>query len=298
LDHDWFDHRSLFKRATLQWPDGKPVALWITVPVEFFPLEAPAEPFRPIGGLALGYPDTWNFSSRDYGTRIGIYRIMQVLDRLGLRATAAVNSAVADRHPRIVDELTARRWEIMANGVDMGHLHHGKLEVDEERKLIQSCRETLASASGGPIAGWLSPGRSQSAHTLALLAESGFRYVTDWANDDLPYAVRTASGALVAMPLTHEWADRVLLVHHNLTVDDYQALVLQAFERLRAEAMDQGCGRILSLSVTPWIMGYPHRIGTLERTLGTILQTGVVWRATGGDIVAAFHAQAGATAKR
>jgi peptidoglycan/xylan/chitin deacetylase (PgdA/CDA1 family) len=122
LDHDWFVHQSTFKRAPLVWPGGKPLALWITVPVEFSPLDAPALPVRPLGGLDRGYPDFWSYSNRDYGTRIGVYRIMRVLDSLGLRATAVVNATAATRYPRVIDEMVRRDWEISANGVDMGHV--------------------------------------------------------------------------------------------------------------------------------------------------------------------------------
>ena len=97
LDHDWFPHEPTHRRAPVLWPDGKRIALWITVPVEFFPLDAPPQPFRPLGGLPLGYPDLWNFSNRDYGLRIGIFRIMRVLDAFNLRATAAVNSHVVSQ---------------------------------------------------------------------------------------------------------------------------------------------------------------------------------------------------------
>lgn len=81
------------------------MALWITIPVEFFPLDAPAQPVRPLGGLDRGYPDFWTYAARDYGLRVGIYRVMRVLDGLGLRATAIVNAAVASRYPRVVDEV-------------------------------------------------------------------------------------------------------------------------------------------------------------------------------------------------
>lgn len=291
LDHDWFPHEPTHKRATARWPDGKRIALWITVPVEFFPLDAPLQPFRPLGGLMLGYPDLWNFSSRDYGMRIGIYRIMQVLDRYGLRATAAVNSEAAARYPRIIDELAARKWEFMANGVDMGHVHHGNLSLTDERELIRSAHETLAKVSGSSVCGWHSPGRSHSQNTLMLLAERGFQYVTDWANDDMPYPVKTTAGSLYAMPLTYEWSDRLLLAQHNLTVEDYEAQAMQAFRRLHDEAGQHDRGRILSLSISPWILGYPHRIGALDRLLSQIIKIGSVWHATGMEIVTAYRSQ-------
>lgn len=291
LDHTWFSHEPTIKRAPVSWPGGKPIALWLTVPVEFFPLDAPAQPFKPLGGLMLGYPDLWNASSRDYGLRIGVYRIMHVFDGLKLSATAAVNAEVVSRYPRVIDEIAQRGWEFLANGLDMGHVHHGGLGIDEERELIRKARDAVSKIAGGRVHGWHSPGRSHSQNTLTLLAEHDFAYVTDWANDDMPYMVTTPAGKLCAMPLTYEWSDRNLLVQHNLTVEEYEAQVMQAFHRLHDEARQYGSGRILSLSVSPWILGYPHRIKTLERVLARILEAGSVWHATGKEIVTAFKAQ-------
>jgi allantoinase len=291
LDHAWFTHQPTLGRKPVTWPQGKPIALWITVPLEFFPLDAPAQPFRPLGGLDRGYPDFWSYSNRDYGLRIGIYRIMRVLDRLGLQATAAVNAAVAMRYPSVIEEAKLRGWEIIASGMDMGQLHHGNLPVEDERNLVRSACDIISKASGKPVAGWHSPGHSESMHTLELVKEYGLEYVADWVNDDLPYIVETSGGPLCAMPLTYEWSDRLLLVQHNLTVEDYEAQVMRAFARLRAEAVERGGGRILSLSISPWIMGYPHRIATLERLLGRILEGGTIWHANGMDIVDSFRHQ-------
>ncbi len=291
LDHDWFAHEPTLGRQPILWPARCRIALWITVPVEFFPLNATEPPVRPLGTLDRGYPDYWSFSNRDYGLRIGIFRIMRVLDRLGLRATAAVNAAVATNYPRVLDELLQREWEVMASGMDMGQPHHGRLSVEDERQLIGSAHDLLATMTGKRIAGWHSPGHSQSAQTLPLLAERNFAYVADWANDDMPYVISTSAGQLVAMPLTYEWSDRVLLVHHNLSVEEYELQVLHAFHRLHAEAGQFGDGRILSLSVSPWVIGYPHRISALEHVLTSIMEVGSVWSATGAEIVAAFKSQ-------
>ena len=296
LDHDWFAHEPTHTRPQLIWPDSKHLALWITVPIEFFPLNAPAQPVRPLGGLDRGYPDFWSYSNRDYGARIGIYRLMRVLDGLGLRATAAVNATAATQYPRIIDEIIHRNWEIAAHGVDMGQVHHGQLSQDEERARIRRSRDMLAEKTGKPITGWCSPGHSQSANTLLFLAENGFEYVTDWVNDDLPYMMKTKAGPLCALPLTYELSDRLLLVQYSLTVEDYEAQVLRAFQRLDAEAAQQQGGRILSLSISPWVLGYPHRIGALERLLDRILSAGTLWPATGGEIVQAFKSQMHGTA--
>lgn len=114
LDHTWFPHQPTIQRPPISWPGGARIALWITVPVEFFPLDAATQPFRPLGATPSVYPDLWNYSSRDYGLRIGIYRIMRVLDALSLPATAAVNAEIVSRFPRIVDEIANRKWEFVA----------------------------------------------------------------------------------------------------------------------------------------------------------------------------------------
>ena len=292
LDHDFFPFEPTHLRPPITWPGGKSVALWITVPVEFFPLDAPNGPVKPVGSLEGIYPNFWTYSSRDYGLRIGIYRIMRVLDALGARATAIVNAEAAVRFPRIVDEVRVRDWEIAAGGLDMGQVHHEKLEPARERDMIRRCVDTVSAASGKPLRGWHSPGYSQSSNTLPLLAEAGIDYVMDWANDDLPYLMRTDAGPLTAMPLGYELADRHMLVHHNLSVDEYATQVLRACDRLRAEATHMKGGRLLSLSVSPWVLGYPHRIATFERLLRSILSSGTIWVATGAEIADAFRTNA------
>jgi peptidoglycan/xylan/chitin deacetylase (PgdA/CDA1 family) len=290
LDHDWFKHQLLFRRPSIQWPNGAKLALWIVVPIEFFPLNAPSQPFRPAGGLDRPYPDLWGFSNRDYGNRIGLFRIMRVLDRFGLRATAAINSEIARHYPRILEEVARRNWEIIASGVSMGHMHHGGLTRDEELALIAESVTTLRTAAAAPIQGWHSPGYSQSMNTLALLPSFGISYVADWINDDLPYAIHTPNGPLHALPLTYELSDRKILVQHDRTVKDYETQVLGAFRQQLAESAQHG-GGLLSLSISPWIIGYPHRIGALERILHAMLESGSVWPATGAQIVQSFKSQ-------
>jgi allantoinase len=164
--------------------------------------------------------------------------------------------------------------------------------VNDERNLVRSTRDIISKAIGKSVAGWHSPAHSESTHTLQLVSECGFEYVADWVNDDLPYMLLTPAGPLCAMPLTYEWSDYVLLVQHNLMVEDYEAQVIRALERLCAEAVRHGGGRILSLSVSPWIMGYPHRIAALDRLLGRILESGSIWHADGMQIAETFRKQA------
>jgi len=176
----------------------------------------------------------------------------------------------------------------MCAGADMGTLHHGGLDRTAEREIIASALRHLRQGNWEVI-GWHSPGHSQSMHTMELLAGEGIKYVADWVNDDLPYEVRTVNGDILAMPLTYELSDRKIMVEHDRTMDDYATMVLKAARRLREETI--GGARILSLSVSPWIVGYPHRIAAFERILDGLIEQGPFWVAIGREILEAYQSQ-------
>ena len=132
LDHDWFLARADV-RASAGRLAGRQAAsrCGSRCPSNFFRSTRRRSRSVRSAGSTAGYPDFWSYSNRDYGTRIGIYRIMRVLDSLGLRATAAVNATAATRYPRVIDEIVRRNWEIVANGIDMGHVHHGQARAGD-----------------------------------------------------------------------------------------------------------------------------------------------------------------------
>jgi len=293
LDHDRFDHRVLPRAQPVAWPGGARVALWVTVHLEFFPLDMgylDKPPFQPVGAMARPYPDYWAYTLRDYGNRVGVYRVMRILERHGIKATAAMNSDVAARYPTLLQAVLKQGWEVAAAGVNMAKLHHGGLGVDAERALVAESIGTLRRLSGQPVIGWHSPMQSESAATLDLVAAEGITYVTDWINDDMPYPMRTAHGPLHAMPLTHELSDRFILWQMHQSNADYVDQALAAFKTLHAEARSQG-GRILSLAIHPWVGGQPHRARALARLIQSIRAHAGVWSATGAEILAAYRAQ-------
>ena len=122
MDHDRYRWSILQKRKPVTWPGGARVALWVVPALEFFPLDQPAQPFKAPGGMVTPYPDLRHYTLRDYGNRVGVFRVFDVLDRLGIKASVAVNSKVAERYPFLIHEIGRREWEIVAHGVDMGRL--------------------------------------------------------------------------------------------------------------------------------------------------------------------------------
>lgn len=294
LDHDRFPMRYLKDAAPVTWPGGAKVALWITVHLEFFPMNMGKTPFLPAGAPEKPYPSHWDYAIRDYGSRVGIYRIMKVLREAGCTASAATNAEIAIRYPALLQEVVAQGWEVVAAGTDMGALIHGDLPEADERALVARSLDTLRAASGQPVTGWHSPGYSQGARTPDILAENGVTYATDWVNDDMPYRMRTVSGDLVQMPLTWFLSDQQILLNQHQRAEEFEHQLDAAFRCLRDEAARTGGGRILSLALTPYVIGQPYRIAALKRLLGTILASGDVWCATGTDIVEAWAAGGGA----
>jgi len=290
MDHDLYPWSNLFARKPVEWPNGAKVALWLVPALEFFPLDVKADPFKAPGHMVTPYPDLRTYTTRDYGNRIGIFRIMKVLDGFGLKASAAVNARVAERHPFLLNEMTRRGWEIIAGGYDMNSLHYGGLDETAERNQIKKTVEILRRASGNKVTGWLSPARSESANTLHLLPEYDIEYVCDWVNDDMPYAMTTRGGTLVAMPHSNEMDDYQILVNLRHPEAVFEEEVLDAFDLLYKEAERHG-GRILQLTLTPYVIGLPFRIKSLERVLGKIMEREGVWPATGAEILESWKAQ-------
>ena len=289
MDHERYDWSMLPDRKPVAWPQQARVALWVVPALEWFPLNMAGVPFKPPGAMQTAYPDLRHYTLRDYGNRVGIFRIVKALEKHGIRPTVAVNAAVAVRYPSLIKECTQRGWEIMANGLDMDHLHHGGLAVDDEKKLIDTTLDILRRASGQAVRGWLSPAKSESAATLDLLGAAGLDYVCDWVNDDMPYGIRTASGPIHAMPHPIDIDDHTILVQNHHTEDDFRDQLCDQFDLLYKESATAG-GRIMAISLHPWVIGQPYRMRALEEALAHIMRHPGVWAATGSEILDAWKA--------
>jgi peptidoglycan/xylan/chitin deacetylase (PgdA/CDA1 family) len=292
MDHDRYDWSILFRRPRVTWPDKARVALWIVPSLQWFPLNQTGKPFKAPGALERPYPDYRYYTHRDYGNRVGIFRIFKILDRLGLKASVAMNAAVARRYPFLVEQVNRRGYEIIAHGVDMDQLHYGGLDPEQEAGQVKEAVTTLREVSGQPVTGWLSPGKSESDNTLDLIAAEGIDYVCDWANDDLPYPLRTAHGEIHAMPHSHEIDDRLILLQYHHSENAYAQQLIDQFDTLYAESERYG-GRIMAITLHPWVVGHPYRVKPLERALAHIAGHDGVWSATGAEILAAFRNSAG-----
>jgi allantoinase len=286
-DHDLYEWSAIQDRKPVIWPGGKSVALWVCVSLEWFPITPSDTPFRAPGHMQTAYPDYRHYTARDYGNRVGVYRLLEAFAKAGVMASFATNSAIAERYPQLVAEIVAAGHEIIAHSTDMNGTIATGIPIEEERALIAQSLDTLEKATGSRPTGWLSIARSQSWNTAELLREAGVRYCCDWMNDDLPYRF---NNDLINLPLNHELSDRQIITVQQQSADSYAQQMRDAFNWLAGESG----GRMLPLHLTPYIMALPYRISALEDLLCGLAARPECWVATGGDIVSAWEAQAGA----
>jgi peptidoglycan/xylan/chitin deacetylase (PgdA/CDA1 family) len=290
MDHDLYDWSMLTDRKAVAWPEGKHLALWVNVCMQYFPLNQQGKPFPPPGGMVTAYPDLRHYTLREYGNRVGVYRVLKALDAAGVQASFAFNTRLAERYPYLLRRIVERGDEILCHGWDMDTPHYGGMDQAGEHELIGRSLDGLRALSGQPVTGWISPGKSQSAYTPEGLLRHGVEYMCDWVNDDMPYEFRTPAGTITAMPLSTELEDRFILLNNLHSETEYAQQLMDAADYLLAEAKEQG-GRLLAPNIHPWMLGQPHRIGALEQALAHIMGLEGVWSAGPSAIRHTWQAQ-------
>jgi peptidoglycan/xylan/chitin deacetylase (PgdA/CDA1 family) len=230
-------------------------------------------------------PDLQAYCLRDYGSRIGVFRVMDVLDKHGIRATVMLNGEVCERHPDILEEGIKRNWEWCGHGMT-NNIRMSDYPADQERDVIREVKEKITAAVGIAPRGWLGPAHSETFNTPDHLAVEGFEYVCDWGFDDQPVPMRVKSGRLLALPYQQGLSDMIYM-SHNHTPDQYLKMVQDQFDVLYRESKTNG--RVMTLSLHPYISGLPFRIKALDKVLEYIRSHEDVWLATGAEIADAYY---------
>ena len=290
MDHDLYRYSALPERPKLNWPNGEKLAFFVLLHLEFWELEPPegvhTDP-RFKGPSGDYFPDYKYFTQREYGNRIGIFRILDLLDKHGLKATVAANAGACERYPYLIEECLRRGYEIAAHGDYQTRMITSEMDEAEERRIIASTTEIVEKATGARPTGWLSVDSGESTRTPQLVAEAGYDYLLDWPNDDQPYRMTTDPG-LIAIPHQMEWDDVQALWLRHIPNPRYPELVGEAFDALHGEGAESG--RLFGLSLHPWVIGQPHRIRYLAAALEHISGRDGVWQTTAGEIAQHFRA--------
>jgi len=273
-------------RPKLSWGNDAKVAICLIIPLEFFPLNPSGIPFKHPGAMVTPYPDLRHFTVRDYGNRVGVFRILEALELAGVKATFAVNGEIARRYPPLIEMIKTAGNEIAAHGLSTDHIHYKSLKATEENKLI---KDSLAEFEPNPT-GWMSPARNQSSKTLERLAKARLDYCLDWEADQVPLTAKTKTGNITLLPNSYELSDFTLLHTRKQTEESWLTQIQNAIDFLEAEHPRFG-GQMLGLTLTPYIIGQPFRVWALRALLAHIKDTEGVEVFTAGEIDQQFRAQ-------
>ena len=284
-DMDRYAWRLLKDHTPKPWPGGEPVAAFIVIPVEWHPLNPSGKPFKHPGAMQTPYPDLRHFTVRDYGARVGAFRLLDALKASDAKATFPVSAALLDRCAPLIEAIAEDGHEIAAAGLHTDAIHWGEIDPNLERGYVEETRAAFDKAGLTPTT-WMSPARQQSRQTLDLIAQFGFDVCLDWESDQTPLRVQTEHGPVTLCGPHVELEDRLLLVDRKQTEDLWRDQILAAADLLKDEGARLG-PRSFGFSVTPWLMGQPFRIGSFAETVSALSGDKRVWLAPAGDIAKA-----------
>jgi hypothetical protein len=277
MDQHRYAWRLSIDRPRIAWPGGAKLAVMIVVPLEFHMLNPGGKPFKHPGAMQTPYPDLRHYTTRDYGNRVGAFRILKELQTAGLKATFPVNARLLERVGPLIEAIRTDGHEIAAHGWDTDSLHWGGIDPATEERHVAETRAAFAAAGLTPRV-WMSPARQESFRTPDLIRAAGFDVCLDWEIDTVPVAMETTHGPLSCPPLSNELDDRKLLIDQRQSEDEWKSQILEAAALLKSEHGRFG-GQALGFTLTPYVTGLPFRIAALRDVLQALGRDGEIWSA-------------------
>lgn len=256
-----FPYSPIVDRPDFTWPGGKRLAVYVALCVEHFAYGSGLGlPYSP----GLQHPNTYNWAWREYGNRVGGWRLIELFDEYRLPLSVLLNTECYEHCPELVAAHRRRGDEIVAHGRTNSE-HQNGMEVEAERRLIAEATQAIASHEGAAPTGWMSPGAHPSANTEDLLAEAGYGYTMDWPMDDQPVWLKTKGGPLLAMPYPHEVNDVPMVVLHDGTAQAFADMAIDNLDEMLGQSEQQAL--VYGMTIHTFIVGQPFRIRQFRRVL-------------------------------
>ncbi|MBF2008097.1 MAG: polysaccharide deacetylase family protein, partial [Chlorogloeopsis fritschii C42_A2020_084] len=253
--------QAITQRPVLKLPNQARVAVWVVMNVEHFTFGKLGTAIQP---HLNSYPEIANYGWRDYGNRVGIWRLFDLFAELEIPVTAAVNGEICQLYPEIIEAIQKYGWEVMAHGINNSTGHSG-MEREAELEIIQQTVNLLEKATGKKPKGWLTPGFSITQSTFELLHSVSMVYIADLVNDDQPYWYPLSNGRLLAIPYTIEANDITLCLSNRFSGSEFAQAIADQFEQLWEDGEKQG--RVMAIGLHPFIVGQPLRLKYLKQCL-------------------------------
>lgn len=278
-------YEPIIDRKPITWPSEARLAISVVINVEYFEPGIPSTSVNPgFSGLS---PDVFNHSWRDYGVRVGLWRLIRTLDQYNIPATVALNAYVCHHYPRIVEEIVKRKWECMGHGLTNSQILE-KLPRDEEKKVIKETLDIIENSVGYRPRGWLGPALAESWNTAELLEELGVEYLCDWLNDEEPYRMATPLKKMISVPYSNELNDINCFLRAGYKAPEYFELLRDQFDILYQESFERG--KVMAIPLHPFIIGHPFRMKYFDMALKYMSGEPGVWFCSGSEIADAYLA--------
>ena len=278
-----YDYIPLPKRNPLRWPNGARVAVVLTFNLETWDITKPTTKPYYAGGPSIlpdilpgDTPDFPNYTWREYGQRVGLWRLYELFDSLGVQASCTTNAVTFDRRREMVDGCLERGWELLAHNWEQGELLTDfARDPAKEREVVLRTLERFEQYTGRKSKGWLSSSLRGTLQTADILAEAGCTFYCDIMNDDQPFLLRTPHGPIVATPYSNEINDFTFITRKNFTTDQFRDALIEEFDVLYEEGAKTG--RIMNVGLHPHVSGRAHRVRALRQFIEHVLGKSDVW---------------------
>jgi peptidoglycan/xylan/chitin deacetylase (PgdA/CDA1 family) len=277
--HGRYDYSAIRDRAVYDWPGGKRLAVYLAINLEHFAFgEGLGAELAPGGPQ----PDVLNYAWRDWGNRVGVWRLIHMFDDLGMPTSVLVNSGIYGHCPSVMDAFRARGDEVVAHGRTNAE-RQGVLDRQAEARLIAETTQTIEAAEGRRPRGWLGPWISESHVTPDLLAEAGYHYLLDWCMDDQPVWMRAGAGRILSVPYPQELNDIPAIVARKDSPAQFADSIVDAFDEMREQSL--AAPLVMGIALHPYIIAHPHRLRPLRRALSHIAESrDDIWITTAGAV--------------
>lgn len=277
--HGRYTYSPITARPDYSWPDGRRLAVYIALNLEHFAFgEGLGAELAPGGP----HPDVLNYAWRDYGNRVGVWRLLELFDALRFPVSVLVNSSIYDYCPEVMAAFRQRGDEVVAHGRTNSE-RQGTMAEGEERAMIAEVTQAIEQLEGRKPTGWLGPWISQSHVTPDLLREAGYLYTLDWCADDQPIWFATRSGPLLAVPYPQEINDIPAIAVRRASASEFADMIVDQFDEMREQSTRQPL--VCGIALHPYIVGQPFRLRHLRRALQHIdRQRDSIWLTHSGAI--------------
>jgi peptidoglycan/xylan/chitin deacetylase (PgdA/CDA1 family) len=276
-----YDYVPIIDRPKFRLPKGARVAVIPYINIEHFPHNIPGTAIIP--GTQQFNPDPLNYGWRDYGNRVGLWRMIELMDKVGMRGTVCLNAEIIREYPRIIEETNKRRWAFIGHGINNAPANFlSNIDEKKEREIIGSVIKTMEKAIGRKTKGWLSPFLTHTNNTPNILAEMGVEYLCDYTADDHPFPFNVRKGSLISVPYTVELNDIPAFANVGVSSEAFGDMIVDQFDVLYDEGADNA--RCMPICLHTFWVGQPNKFKHLKRAFAHIASHKDVWMTTGDEV--------------